>query len=64
LKVLKKTVFVDKLCQQSILFTESYIYIPVITETGKSTKAYTELCGRTEVLVTDVITALIDQGML
>ena len=38
-------------------------YFPVVTETGRSTKAYTELCGRTEVMVTDVLMALIDQGI-
>lgn len=39
------------------------LWISVLTEIGKSSKAYTELCGRTEVLVTDVLTALVDQGL-
>ena len=34
----------------------------VLTEIGRSSKAYTELCGRTEVMVTDVLMALVDQG--
>ena len=37
--------------------------VSVLTEIGRSSKAYTELCGRTEVMVTDVLMALIDQGM-
>ena len=36
--------------------------VSVLTEIGRSSKAYTELCGRTEVMVTDVLMALIDQG--
>ena len=39
------------------------ILVSVLTEIGRSSKAYTELCGRTEVMVTDVLMALIDQGM-
>ncbi|XP_060561471.1 transcription initiation factor TFIID subunit 8-like [Ruditapes philippinarum] len=51
------------MAEESALETLTEMLQSLITETGKSTKAYTELCGRTEVLVTDVITALIDQGI-
>lgn len=51
------------MAEESALETLTEMLQSLITEIGKSTKAYTELCGRTEVLVTDVFTALIDQGI-
>lgn len=51
------------MAEESALETLTEMLQSLITETGKSTKAYTELCGRSEVLLTDVMMALIDQGI-
>ncbi|KAL4225719.1 transcription initiation factor TFIID subunit 8 [Mactra antiquata] len=51
------------MAEESAIETLTEMLQSLLTEIGKSSKAYTELCGRTDVLVTDVLTALIDQGI-
>lgn len=51
------------MAEESALETLTEMIQSLITEIGKSSKAYTELSGRTEVMVTDVLTALVDQGI-
>lgn len=51
------------MAEESALETLTEMLQSLLTEIGRSSKAYTELCGRTEVMVTDVLMALIDQGI-
>lgn len=51
------------IAEESALETLTEMLQSLLTEIGRSSKAYTELCGRTEVMVTDVLMALIDQGI-
>ncbi|XP_052799602.1 transcription initiation factor TFIID subunit 8-like [Mya arenaria] len=51
------------MAEESAIETLTEMLQSVLTEVGKSSKAYTELCGRTEVMVTDVLMSLVDQGI-
>lgn len=51
------------MAEESALETLTEMLQGLLTEIGKSTKAYTELSGRTEVLITDLVMALVDLGI-